>query len=211
MNQKPRPSSNITPQQSAELESKVPDYLRVSPELAEEIETEQKKLRAKFAQRFSKPTHEETALHLAINYEQAARRFFEAVAKGAPATEKELSFNRRRLAQSLQAQGRYEEAVEVLDKTVSAEETLAVELIQEFHALIVPDGEFCSCASPTGFPTSHITKTVRKPTGEVVPLIRCTVCGHVNATTQTPEDLGQLEKMRFGKAKVSDSELLKRQ
>jgi hypothetical protein len=201
---KPSPSSNFTPEQLATLSDKVPSYLQVTPELSKEIAEDQEKLREKFSRFHSRKSNEETELILAINYEKAAR-----LALQHELSDEELSFNRRRLAQSLQTQGRYDEAIEILDAEVPLESLLQHELVQEFHALIIPDDEHCSCESSTGFPTTHVTKKIRNLEGSLVPVIRCTSCGHMNATNQVPEQLTKLETFRAGASKKPDSELLK--
>lgn len=208
-------SSNITPEQLASLTEKVPEYLRVSPELAAEIKEEQRKLREKFNQLHAKPSDRDVELQLAIRYEQAAREFFQAVEEGYAAPVEERNFNARRLAQSLQTQGRYDEAIAALLTGPAPEhndadvDRLLEELVSESEAIQKPDDEFCSCVSSTGFPTTHIVKQVRKPNGEFVPVVRCTNCGHRNATNQKPEELSRLDRLRNRPGKAPDSELIK--
>jgi hypothetical protein len=215
LKQKPSRSSNLTPEQLNKLVEKVPEWLRVTPEIESEIHKQQKNLRDRFSQRFHKPSDDELNLQIAINYEQMARQFFIAVDSGATVTDKEIQFNRRRLAQALRDQGKYVEAIVALARYSTprseAEAKLRDELDEEIHALERKDDDFCSCTSPDGFPTTHTVKKLRKPSGEIVPVIRCISCGHLNATSQKPEELSKIENIRSQPHKLSDREILKRQ
>lgn len=206
MNQKVSPLSKEQDEELAKLVEKVPAYLRVDSAQLAEIQEEQNKLREKFSKPFAKMGQDEVSLHYAVEYEKMAREFFQAVAEGYPATEEELSFNRRRLAQSLQQQGRHSEAISIFttlaesvppgDSGLSKEElALVSEIIEEVVAISIPDEERCSCSSPHLFPTTYIAKHVRVD-GYSVPLVCCSVCGHTNVTRQLPEDLLELEKSR---------------
>lgn len=203
---KPSPSLKITPQELAKLSSKVPDYLKVTDKLLQEIAEDQKKLREKLTNKITRPSSDELALHYANEYEKMARVFFAAVEAGASVTEEEKSFQRRRLAQALQTQGRYQEALEVLSQGSTTEElVLLTELAVEISAIETPDELRCACQTPGPFPTTHIVKHVRV-NGNKVPLVQCVICGFRNATSQLPDDLVTIEKHRAGK-RLSDDKL----
>lgn len=178
----------------------------MTPELLKDIEEEQAKLREKFASR-AKPTAAQVNLRYAIEYEKMAHEFFAAVEAGYQPSDQERNFNARRLAQALQAQGRYEEALSALitgPASVDDEEVtrLTQEILAEVKAIDTPDDEHCACHVASKFPTTFVAKHVRV-NGELVSLVRCSNCGHLNATKNLPEDLAQLEQVRAGK-KQSD-------
>ncbi len=207
---KPTAASEFTQDDLEKLVARVPEFLRVSDSLAQEIHDEQEELSEKLLSRFTRPNQAEVELHISNEYEQMARDFFTAVSTGAPATSEEISFQKRRLAHSLQAQGRYMEAIASMTPAEGeAEESLLQELLDEVEAISISNDAFCSCVTPGPFPTTHIVKHVRVD-GMLVPLIRCVICGHLNATETLPEDLAKFETIRNTHARKADSKLFPR-
>jgi hypothetical protein len=193
------PFSSLTPEQLERLNN-VPEFLKVTPELQKEIEEEQKKLRDRFDKFFIRPNIQESNLRFALEDEKMSREFFAAVDAGYVPSNEERNFNSRRLAQALQTQGRYAEALSTLVTGPAQDNDAEVarltdEILEEINAIEIPDEIHCSCHTASDFPTTHIKKHVRVK-GESLPLIQCTVCGHKNATKQLPDDLARLEKER---------------
>lgn len=206
--------SKVTPEALESLTNRVPEFLRITPEVLEEVEADQKRLRERFSQHFTRLSQDESELKYALGYEKMAREFFAAVEAGYVPTDEERNFNARRLAQALQTQGRYAEALSVLitgPAQVHTDEDVARlqdEILEEIKAIETPDDSHCSCHTASQFPTTYIKKHVRVK-GEQVPLIRCVVCKHLNATKQMPDDLALLERARAGK-QTSDDKLFRK-
>jgi cell fate (sporulation/competence/biofilm development) regulator YlbF (YheA/YmcA/DUF963 family) len=198
LNPKPPLFSSLTPEQLNNLTKRIPDYLKtITSEELSEIETDQENLRKRYSQSFSKLSHDEVSLQYALGYEKMAREFFEAVNNGYEPAAEELGLNRRRLAQSLQSQGRYQEAIYALSSPGpdQLEASLLAELEAEKEAIARPDDEHCECEIAGDLPGHFIVKYVRVK-GEPVPLVKCVTCPYLNATKQLPEKLARLEQER---------------
>lgn len=150
-----------------------PVWLKGSPQEQEAENQRQAALRASFTR--AKLTEAEEMIGRGHLLEQTARGNIEA-ARGKDAEARVLAENQ--LAEALAMQGRFAEAADEHHDAVKRAEFRAVG-----KAMEMDDGEKCDCPDIEGSITPRFERRrIFSPVhGEVVSLVECQTCGHVNA------------------------------